>query len=124
MATYSAPVLGSVTLPDISAYTESEYYRQTVTELSSGTVVIDAISGGTAKHDYRLSWQYCTTDNKATIEGAWATVGSAYTADNFTTPTGGTVTVTRHPDQPGLTWEAIDSLGTLYWSGDLLLREV
>lgn len=124
MATYTTPVLGSVTLPEISGYREIEYYRQTVTELASGTVVIDAISGGTAKHDYRLQWQNATTDGKATVETAWATIGTAYTSNNFTTPTGGTVTVTRHPDQPGLSWEAIDSLGTLYWSGEMLLREV
>ena len=124
MSTYSAPVLGTVTLPGISTYTETYYYRQVITTQADGAVYVGAISGGTAKHDYTLGWQNITTANRTAIETAIAQIGTAYAANNFTTPTGGTVTVTRHPQQPGLSWEATDSLGTLYWSGSMMLREV
>ena len=122
MATYSTPTLGTVTLPDISQYSVTTAYREVLTVVADGALYVDSISGGTAKHDYTMRFDQITSASRTTTELALAEVATA--SASFVNPEGGTVTVTRHPDQPGIVWEATDSVGTLYWSGTMKLREV
>jgi len=126
MAT-TQPVLATNNLahpksPD--GYSETLLYRGASLEMADGTVVWDLVNTD-AKHEFTLKWEGLTSAERATIETAFAAIKSSYSASNFTAPTGSSYTVTRHPSQDTLEWQATIIAGnTLRWSTTLKLREV
>lgn len=86
--------LGGVTLPHVEpeGYTEGYGYRGADREMLDGTVHT-ALVTATAKRTFELRWRELTESQVTTLRSAFATVSSA--SASFTTPLGGTYTVTR-----------------------------
>ena len=118
----TTPILGGTTLPQCSEYDEEFDYRGVTTEMADGSELIDLVSA-TGKHVFSLGWQNITATQKGTVETGFATIKTAYTASNFTSPNGSVYTVTRGS---GLSWSAAHSAGNLVYStrSPLVLREV
>ena len=87
-------VLGGVTLPHVEAdgFDEGYGFRGADREMLDGSVATDLVST-TAKRTFELRWRELTESQIATVQSAFDTVKTA--SASFTTPRGGTYTVTR-----------------------------
>ena len=87
-------VLGGVTLPHVAAdgYDEGYGYRGADREMLDGSVATDLVST-TAKRTFELRWRELTETQVGTVRTAFATVKSS--SASFTSPLGGSYTVTR-----------------------------
>ncbi|HQV45528.1 MAG TPA: hypothetical protein PK478_05170 [Nitrospira sp.] len=91
----TTPALGGTTLPQVyyrDSYLEFPGYRGADVEMASGALSTDLVSTS-IKRRFELAWVAMTEAQVATILTAFATVrdGSA----SFTSPLGGSYTVTR-----------------------------
>jgi hypothetical protein len=120
----TAPVLAGSTLAHVASYKETPILRGAPAEMADGSVRFELVQSG-AKRDFVLSYDMLTTAQKATLITAWTALATSYSASNFTSIDGTTYTVTRHPDQKELAFDAVSAAGpTLYWKAELKLREV
>jgi hypothetical protein len=123
----SKPIIGSVTLPHLSEYSESVGFRGGHLILASGSVVYDVVNTS-AKRTFRLSWKALTTTEKDDVMDAYNLL--KISPASYVGPEGGTpVQVTRSEQQGELDWESVSvSNGQngqiLMWSTTLMLREV
>ena len=102
----STPSLGAVTLPQIGArdsYNEYAGYRGSDVEMASGALATDLVSTS-VKRRFELAWLGMTEAQVNTILSAFATVRDGSAA--FTSPLGGSYTVTRDVGvmEVDLTW--------------------
>lgn len=117
----TAPTLGGTTLPYPSGYRERVGYRGAFSEMADGTVAVDLVNVN-AKREFTVTWRAITAANKTTIETAFATVKNA--SATFLAPTNTSYTVTRHPDQAEIEFEAIkQNSTTLRFNVEMRLRE-
>ena len=117
----TAPTLGGTTLPDPSGYRERVGYRGAPSEMADGTLAWDLVNVN-AKREFTITWKALTAANKTTLETAFATVKSA--SATFLAPTNVSYTVTRHPEQGDIEFEAIkQNSTTLRYNVTLQLRE-
>lgn len=118
---FSAPVLGSYTLPIPSGYEQEDAPRGASVQLANGDIGWDLVS--TNKRVFRLSWDAITATEVATLRSAFAAIGSA--SASYTPPEGGSaVTVRRSPTKPSLVVRRVPNLAWERYSTDLELREV
>lgn len=117
----TAPTLGGTTLPYPSGYRERVGYRGAFSEMADGTVAVDLVNTN-AKREFTVVFKGLSGTDKGTVETAFATVKSA--SATFLSPTNVSYTVTRHPDQPEIEWEALKvNSTTLRFNVELRLRE-
>ena len=117
------PTIPPYVLENICGYAETYRTREKWRTLADGAVWVDRLNTS-SKRDFRLDFCNITTAQKDTIGSAFGKVITDNGTATYTSPANLTYTVTVHPQQPGLSWEATDSLGTLYWTGSMMLREV
>ncbi len=93
----ATPVLGGVSLPQVSAkgYKETSVYLGGQIEMASGSYAYDLLSTE-SKRRFELAWVGMTASQVATIRSGWATV--AADAAEFTPPLGSIVDVQRDGD--------------------------
>lgn len=104
-------------------YSESLELRGSNVIMASGAMVTDLVVS-TAKRKFELRWRGLTENQVSTIETAWATV---YTASvSFTSPRGGSFTVTRDEGAMTLdmTWYGTGKANTVLADVTMRLREV
>ena len=91
----TAPVLGGTTMAQVGhrdSYNETLELRGGDIITANGTMLTDLVQAS-AKRKFELKWVGLTEAQVSTIETAWATVATA--SVSFTSPRGGTYTVTR-----------------------------
>lgn len=91
----TTPVLGAVTLPQVGAqdsYQEFAGYRGADLEMASGALATDLVSTS-VKQRFELAWLGLTEAQVGTVLTAFATVRDS--SASFTSPLGGSYTVTR-----------------------------
>lgn len=124
----TTPVLNSITLPQVTSkdgFMEYVEYRGADTEMLSGAVVTDLVSTS-AKRRFELSWVGLTEDqvtNASTgVLKAWEGVRSG--SASFTSPRGGSYTVTRDVGELELQITWYKGGGVLRADVRMRLREV
>lgn len=115
---YTQPVVGSITLPHISGCSLEVEHRGSMVEMADGSVAFDVVAAD--KQTWTLKWQTLTDTDKGTIESVWTSLATASAA--MTTPTGGSITVTRSNRAPK--FEAQFAAAGLRWDVELEFREV
>lgn len=119
----TAPVLNSVTLPHVSGYTERVLYLGSRTQLANGTLRSNFVNTN-AKRIFVMQWRGLSDAQCATLRTAfdWAIKNNS----SFTSPNGGTFTVTLDTGQGEMVFEPVrrGASTTLVWSTSLVLREV
>ena len=91
----TTPALGGTTLPQVGAhdsYMEFPGYRGADLEMASGALATDLISTS-VKRRFELAWLGLTEAQVSTVLTAFATVRDS--SASFTSPLGGSYTVTR-----------------------------
>ena len=91
----TTPVLGGTTLPQVGArdsYMEFAGYRGSDLEMASGALATDLVSTS-VKRRFELAWLGLTEAQVTTVLTAFATVRDS--SASFTSPLGGSYTVTR-----------------------------
>lgn len=91
----TTPALGGTTLPQVSArdgFYETGEYRGGDVITANGNVVTDLLTT-TLKYVFELHWVGLTESQVTTVRTAWATVDDS--SASFTSPRGGSHTVTR-----------------------------
>ena len=91
----TTPVLGGTSLPQVGAhdsYNEYPGYRGADLEMASGALATDLISTS-VKRRFELAWLGLTEAQVSTVLTAFATVRDS--SASFTSPLGGSYTVTR-----------------------------
>ena len=91
----TTPALGGTTLPQVGArdsYMEFPGYRGADLEMASGALATDLVSTG-VKRRFELAWLGLTETQVNTVLTAFATVRDS--SASFTSPLGGSYTVTR-----------------------------
>jgi hypothetical protein len=120
----TTPALGGTTLPQVGSsdsYTETLELRGSDVIMASGAMKTDLVTS-TAKRKFELRWKGLTEAQVATVETAWATV---YTASvSFTSPRGGSFTVTRDNGANALDLQWYKGGGVLRADCTMRLREV
>lgn len=117
----TTPTLGGTSLPSPSGYNERVGYRGAPSEMADGTLAWDLVNTN-AKREFTVIWRAITAANKTTIETAFATVKSA--SATFLSPTNVSYTVTRHPEQAEIEFEAVkQNSTTLRFNVEMRLRE-
>lgn len=115
------PTLGGVGLPYPSSYSERVSYRGGSSEMADGTVAFDLVSTS-QKREFTLGWKGLTDAQRGAVLGGYAAVQSA--SATFLSPANTSYTVTRHPEQGELEFEAVkQNSTTLRWSVTMRLRE-
>lgn len=94
MAIATTPVLGAATLPMPAEQPYTRYYRGGTNEMADGSIVHDLVDT-TARHTFRLRWEYLTATELGTITGAWDAIKNA--TASYTSIANTTHTVTQ-PD--------------------------
>lgn len=122
MAT-QAPVVAGTTLASCAAYDEIDTFRGASAEMADGSVHFELATSG-VKREFTLSWEMLTAAQLADVRTAWAALATSYSANNFTSVLGTTLTATRHPDQKELKFTAVLAAGGLRYKGEMRLREV
>lgn len=129
----TAPVLGGVTLPQVSEYREKEGMRGGSILLVNGGIKFDTVT--TRKRTFSLIWRGISTDQKIVVSNAFMAVkditttafippwDTTATAPN-NTPTG--TFVTWSDEGYELQWQptAVAGGNRLIWETTMLLREV
>lgn len=117
----SAPVLAGQTLPYPRTYKKTAVWRSGATTTADGTVSHDLVNDS-VKYRFEMTWQNATESGIGNLETAYAAMGTSPVT--FVDTMGDTYTVTRSPDDTGLTvdWTAIR--GSYYGSTSIVLIEV
>lgn len=116
------PVLGAVTLPWPSEYSEPYGYRGASVEMANGTLAFDLVNPN-SKRNFSLTWTHLTDAQRATVHTAFDTTKTA--SVTFVAPTGSSYTVTRAANQNELKWSLREAAGGVFrWSTSMKLREV
>jgi hypothetical protein len=108
-----------VAQPD--GYSEGPELRGSDVVMASGAIATDLVVA-TAKRTFELRWKGMTEAQVTTIETAWATVYIA--SQSFTSPRGGSFTVTRDVGAKKLDLEWYKGGGVLRADVTMRLREV
>lgn len=120
------PVLQGTTLPwpkNPGGYIERNGQRAVSLEMASANLVFQRITTS-VKREFTLSWVLLDDSDKNSIDDAYAELLSAPTSSNFTSPAGGTYTVTPPPGNPPIEWEYLEAPAGAKWSGTMRLREI
>lgn len=120
----TTPVLGGTTLPQVArndGYSETLELRGADTIMASGALHTDLVQSS-GKRRFSLSWKAMTEAQVTTIETAWATVKNA--SVSFTSPRGGSFTVTRDVDAKELELKWYGAGNTIRADVGMRLREV
>jgi hypothetical protein len=118
------PVLGGTTMPQIArtdGYSERVELRGSDIVMASGALATDLVNS-TAKRKFELRWKGMTEAQVTTIETAWATVKTASTS--FTSPRGGSFTVTRDEGSKEIELRWYGAGSTIRADVSMKLREV
>jgi hypothetical protein len=89
MTTAIAPKIGSTTLPVPKEQGYTRFYRGGTLSMADGSIVHDLVDN-TARHRFKLRWEYRTDTELTTIQTAWDTLKNAtavYTSIRNTTHT-------------------------------------
>ncbi|MFN8493141.1 MAG: hypothetical protein U0350_36395 [Caldilineaceae bacterium] len=119
-----APSLAGYTLAPPSAYDEEDVIRGGVGTMADGSVYFEVVTTTTTKREFALGWEMATDTQLAIIRMAWTAIATSYSSNNFISLTGGTYTVTRHPDQKLFKVSAVKTAQGVRWKVSLRLREV
>lgn len=115
------PVLGTVTMPKVTAYIEEPMYYGGHVITAVGSVRWQLVDANIRRR-FTMEWTALTEAQVTTVETGWALVDNGTAA--FTSPRNGSYTVDRDPDTPFLTWTWFtDGTGALRADGRMLLRE-
>lgn len=119
----TTPALGGTTLPQVAwnGYDETPGYRGADTIMASGAMVTDLISTS-LKRSFELRWVGLSEAQVTTVLTAFATVDSG--SASFTSPVGGSHTVTREVGQLAINVNWYTAAGTLRADVTMRLREV
>ena len=120
----TTPVLGGVTLPQVmwrDGYSEGLELRGSDMIMASGAMKTDLVQS-TGKRKFELKWRGLTESQVSTVENGWATVYTASVA--FTSPRGGTFTVTRDTGSNALELNWYKTASGMRADVSLRLREV
>jgi hypothetical protein len=120
----TTPSLGGTTLPQIAradGYTERLELRGVDVVMASGAMATDLVNS-TAKRKFELRWKALTESQVTTLETAWATVKTA--SVSFTSPRGGTFTVTRDVESKELELKWYGAGTGMRADASMKLREV
>ena len=117
----SAPVLAGQTLPYPRTYKKTAVWRSGATTTADGTVSHDLVKDS-VKYRFEMTWQIATETGIGYIETAYGSMGTSPVT--FTDTTGDSYTVTRPPDDTGLTVDWTTIRGTYSGSTSIVLIEV
>lgn len=120
----TTPALGGTTLPQVGSsdsYNETLELRGSDVVMASGAMKTDLVASS-AKRKFELRWKGLTEANVSTVETAWATVKTA--SVSFTSPRGGSFTVTRDLSAMALDISWYKGGGVLRADVTMRLREV
>ena len=118
------PVVGGVTLPQVGhrdSYNEVLELRGSDVIMASGAMATDLVQSE-PKRKFELKWKALTEDDLADIETAWESLATA--SGSFTSPRGGSYTVTRDQGATGLEITLYGSAVGIRADVSLRLREV
>lgn len=119
------PVLGGITLPRVSEYSEAIGYRGAPAIMADGSAQFE-VTNTNQKRVFSLTWNGITTAQKTTITTAYDTVRDSTASFTLPVHTGSPVivNVTRSEQQDKLDFKAISIPNEVLWQVTMLLREV
>jgi hypothetical protein len=95
MAVATIPVLGAVTLPPPKEQNYTRLYRGGTLAMADGSLVHDLVDA-TARHQFRLRWEFLTNTQLNTVVSAWDAIKN--TTAVYLSIRGTNHTVTRPED--------------------------